>query len=393
MKNKEKELRRFTTEPRYRKKIITKIHKNENKKYKNNIKLLEKEKQKLLKLRKKEIIRINNTRWQIIADGHIRINKTEGKIKINNSEVPFSSVCSAEVDVQNGFRVETKDKSKLKKHTSVGGAIIGGVIAGPIGAVAGGVGLGKTTIKGKSVSNQIPICTYIGVLVNIDGFVTEITILSSQVDQSSFRYSSAYNKAQAIVLELRKISKMPVPKNFIKIEEEKTVRNYDKRIAEIDAKLRCVTNNKPIYRIPYIYRTKEQEFMSDEEYLIYLQGEDERKKQEETVFKEKSKSKVIKEEPQKNIDTVNKTTQIIKMTILWILTGFCLFIAIPSICGALNGFFGILSGVVMMILALLTCPVIAKKTMQIDKLQIYNNYKKIITITLVIIYFILIIIM
>ncbi len=398
MGKEEKELSRFMLEPRYREKVLDKIRKNEDKKYKDNIKLLESEKQKLLKLRQKEIDRIENSRWEVLAGGSLRINRTEGKIIVNNSEVLFSSIKGAEVNIQNGFRMETKDNSKSKKHASIGGAIVGGAIAGPVGAVVGGAGLGKTKTKGKAVSNQIPTCTHIGVLVNIDGFMSEITVLSSQVDQYSFRYSSAYNEAQSIISKLRNVSQTPVPSTFARIEEEKSVRDVDKQIAEIETKLKYAIDEKPTYRIPDMYRAKEQELLGDKEYLEYLQEEDtkrenlkadKKRKQREIVLEENKKPD--REFHEESVESkVYSATSIIKTIILWVITGFCLFIAIPSICGALEGILGFFSGVVMLILAMMACPVITKKTLQIDGLQIYYRYKKVIVAVLVIVYFVLI---
>lgn len=400
MGKEDKELSRFILEPKYREKVISKIRKKEDKQYKNNIKLIESEKQKLLKLKQKEISRIEDSRWEVLAGGQLKINRAEGKIKVNDSEVLFSSIQGAEVNIQNGFRTETKDNSKSKKHTSIGGAIVGGVVAGPVGAVVGGVGLGKTKTKGSSVSNQIPTCVHMGILISIDGFTTEITILSSQVDQSSFRYSSAYNEAQNLVSKLRMISQIPVPKAFIRVDEEETVKNIDKQIQETNQKLEHAIEAKPTYRLPIMYRTEEQRFMSDEEYLKYLQEEDvkrenskvyNKKKQRESTFEEDGRLKIKKKEKIQN--TKNTSASIIKKVILWAMTVFCLFIAIPSICGALQGILGILSGIIMLILAIMACPFITKKTIQIEKLQMYYKYKKVLVAVLVVIYIVFIMIM
>lgn len=92
-------------------------------------------------------------------------------------------------------------KSKSKKRGSLGGAVVGGMVAGPIGAVVAGSALGKTRTKttGTTVSKQIPTCTHLGVLVNINGFVSEVVFISSQVDQSSITFSRAQSDAQNLI--------------------------------------------------------------------------------------------------------------------------------------------------------------------------------------------------
>ena len=149
--NEEKELMKFISNPTYREKTIMKIHKERDAQYNHNVKAVENDINKLTKERTNEITRIANARWEIIANGKFAINRTEGKAKINQTDVLFSSIKGAEMNAQQGFRVITTDNSKTKKHASVGGALVGGALFGPIGAMAGGVGLGKTKTKGSCV--------------------------------------------------------------------------------------------------------------------------------------------------------------------------------------------------------------------------------------------------
>lgn len=199
MANEERELYKFVNDSKYRDKVIAKIHKNDDNAYNKRIKQIEKERDVLSKSRTKEIIRIANARWEKLADGKIMVNRTEGKIQINNSIALFSSIQGAELNMMVGSRIVTTENTQTtsKKHASLGGAVAGGLILGPVGAVVGGVGLGKTKGKttGTTVSNQIPTCTHLGVMVNIDGFVSEVVLIANQVDQSSFSFSKAQSDA------------------------------------------------------------------------------------------------------------------------------------------------------------------------------------------------------
>lgn len=270
----DKELNKFICDPKYRMRVLQKMRKSEDQNYQSKIKVAQYKKDGLVKMRQQEIMRIENARWEKYADGQLMINRTEGKIKINNTDFPFSSIRKAEINIQSGARVITVESSHSKKNPSIGGAIAGGIIGGKNGAVIGGSLLSKTKTTGNSTSNTIPTCTHMGIIIDIDGFPSEVTLISSQIDQSSSKYSNAYNNAQNIIMKLREISKIPVPQSFIPVSEEESVKNIDKQIEEANEQLNFAINNKPKYKIPEIYRTEEQLYMTDDEYLCYLENED-----------------------------------------------------------------------------------------------------------------------
>lgn len=344
MANEEKELYKFVNNPKYREKIITKIHNDADYEYEKNVKRIESERNKLSKARTNEISRIANSRWVDICGRKLQVNRTEGKIRINGSQCLFSSIRGAELNVLYGCRVVTTETGKSKKHASLGGAIAGGLIFGPVGAVAGGVGLGKTKSKGTSVSNQIPTCTHLGVLVNIDGFTSEIVLISSQVDQSSFTFSKAQSDAQTIIAQLSALARTAVPQSFLKPEEESSVRNIDAQIESKNSELERALADKPHYALPSIYRTHEQQEMSDSEYLQYLQETDAQR----TAEREANQAAF------KNADylgTIKKIGTIIFNIIFWILFVLDLIFAIASFTDS-----GVLSGLLFVITALLSNP-------------------------------------
>lgn len=375
--NEEKELTKFISNPTYREKTIMKIHKERDAQYNHNVKAVENDINKLTKERINEITRIANDRWENIVNGKFAINRTEGKAKINQTDVLFSSIKGAEMNAQQGFRVITTDNSKSKKHASVGGALVGGALFGPIGAMAGGVGLGKTKTKGQSVSNQIPTCTHLGVLVNIDGFVSEISLLETQVDQSSTAFTNAYNLAQQIVTQLGMLAKTPVPSSYIKPEEESSVKNIEQQISDKQVELQKVIADKPTYELPAIYRTDEQKDMSDEEYLEYLKQNDALRQEEmfrnkEFAKQEKARLKEIrrKERAEKhsgdNSININmkKILSVVVDVIFWFLSIFALILSLGGF--ATSG--GVVCGTILILTAVLVNPIVYK----LIKNKVYN---------------------
>ena len=276
MVTEEKELKRFIEDPIYRNRTLYKLRLEMDKNYNAGCNKLIKEKDALIRQRDNEIQAIKNARW--VKTGEIYINKTEGKVRINGKDYLFSSIRGAEINVLYGAKTITtnNEKTKSKKHVSAGGALIGGAVAGVPGAVIGGVGLGKTTSKtqGKMTSTQIPMCTHLGVNVDIDGFITEIVISPYSVEQNSISYGTIINKAESTINKLREISKIPVPDNIPRAEDDYKVKLLDELIEEKNKELSVAQANKPVYSIPQKYRTEEQSGMNDEEYLAYLSERD-----------------------------------------------------------------------------------------------------------------------
>lgn len=244
---------KFEYDPIFHDKIISRVHKVQDKKYANNVKIAENNVKKLIKERINEINRINKKRWQSVGNGNLMYNLVEGKININKTIHLFSSIKGAEVNKEDSYRVVTTENGKSKKHASLGGAVAGGLLFGAVGAIVGGTALGKTTSKGESISNSIPTCNHIGVIVDIDGFKSEVILLNHTVNQSSLVYKIALQEAQEIVSKLHFLATQPVPKTFTKVEDEQSVLDIGKSIAEAQKELERVKANKPTYEIPEKY--------------------------------------------------------------------------------------------------------------------------------------------
>lgn len=232
-------------------KVEKNIHNTRDAQYNSAVKNAQNNLKRLEQAKQNEINRIAQSRWSKVTN-NVSYNATEGKININGSLYVFSDIKGAEIVTQDSYRVVTTETAKSKKHVSLGKAVVGGALLGPVGAIAGGA-MGKTTTKGQAVANSIPTCNHIGVSVNINGFATEVVLLSRTVDQSSSVYRSNMNSAQNLVDTLRRLSTTPVPKKFLKPEEEQSVLNFDPQIEKAASDLQEIIKNKPTYEIPDSY--------------------------------------------------------------------------------------------------------------------------------------------
>ncbi len=89
------------------------------------------------------------------------------------------------------------------------------MLFGPLGQQLGLLGLAKWMERPPGLQCLIRYtCTHLGVMVNIDGFMSEVVLLSNQVDQTSAAFVNARNEAQSIIAQLGKLAKMPVPSHF-----------------------------------------------------------------------------------------------------------------------------------------------------------------------------------
>lgn len=289
-----KELFKFVHDFDYREKVLTKVQREAEKQHKIMIKMSKDYRNELVRLRQNEIDRIENSRWEVYANGKLKISNTEGIVLINGNRFLFSDIHGAELNISYDSRSVTLGNSYTRHKPSLGGAIVGGIVAGKTGAVIGGALVGKEKTYNDFHTKNISTCNHIGVVIDISGFAQEVSLLDGQKDLSSYAYSELYENAQNIILRLRQASTTPVPESFIPSCEMESVKEIDQRIDEIDKKLDILINSKPEFKIPDVYRTEEQAYMSDEEYLEYLCQEDERSISSNGTKKNEKKFRILR---------------------------------------------------------------------------------------------------
>lgn len=100
--------------------------------------------------------------------------------------------------------------------------------------------------------------------------------------------------------------------------------------------------------------------------------------------------KIRQERNQKMQGTAKTAASVLKTVLLWIVTVFLILYTLGAF--GIGGIKYVLSGIDSLLLAVLCCPLITKKAKSIPKVEQYYGIKKIITIVLVILFFVIIIV-
>ena len=131
--------------------------------------------------------------------------------------------------------------------------MLGGICFGAVGAIVGGAALGKTTHTGTTNTDTIPTASYVGGIIDINGFRNEVSLLNKTVDQDSKDFTNAIKNAQEIISKLQYLSGVPVPESFLKAEEEESVLAIDQSIIKAKSDFEIAKANLPKYEIPSRY--------------------------------------------------------------------------------------------------------------------------------------------
>ena len=274
---------RFQNDPDFRENVIKEVHHKADKEYEDRVLHAQTRINNLESKYKQTYKRFKNDCHQDIGGGIIN-NAREGYITFRGMKYPYTSILGAEMNSVMGTKtdhiqrtVTTTEEGEEKRSLSVGGAIAGGIIAGPIGAVAGAVAFGKTTKEPDSThthtyveERQEPSCDYLSVKINLDGFISEEVFISSPVKQNSSIYRNAFKEAQGLVSALRMLSATEVPDNVLPIEEEPVLLQIQEDIKNAKEELKAAKAKKPVYEIPsrYLDPSELNEEVEDLEDLI-----------------------------------------------------------------------------------------------------------------------------
>ena len=269
---------RFQNDPVFRDNVINEVHRKADKEYEDAVLHAKKRVTELERRYKSTYKQFKNQCRQEIG-GSIINNARTGVITFKGREYPYTSIRGAEMNCVYGTKTEhvqrmvtTTEEGKEKRNLSVGGAIAGGIIAGPIGAVAGAVAFGKTTKEPDSTHTSTyveerhePSCDYLSVKINLDGFISEEVFISSQVSQNSQTYRHYFQEAQGLVSALRMLAATEVPETVLPIEEEPVLIQIQEDLNKAKQDLEAAKAATPAYEIPARYLDPSEGNEEDEE--------------------------------------------------------------------------------------------------------------------------------
>lgn len=211
---------KFAYDPLYRGKVMAKIRKSADDAYDRRINNCQVNLENLEDDRAEEIRKLNAARWESMGGGAVMFNMTEGKLKINGAQCLFSDLIGADLNKEDSYRM----------------------VAGK-----------PTKDQPNPPSVKVATCNHVGVLVNIGGYQSEVVLLKVTADQTDKAYTKAMKDAKDIINKLRYLSTVPVPMNYLPVEDEASVILIDDKIIEAQRELDAAKADKPTYDIPDRY--------------------------------------------------------------------------------------------------------------------------------------------
>ena len=211
---------KFEYDPLFRNKVESKVRKEADDAYERRIKNCQTNLDNLEEQRAQQIRKLTDERWEAVADTDVKFNLTEGKVSVNGTEYRFDAIISADLNKEDSYRLVAGKATKDQPNPD---------------------------------SVRIPTCNHIGVMVNVGGYQSEVVLLKVTADQSDKAYTKAMNNAKEVINKLRYLATVPVPKEFLPVEEEASVIAIDDKIIEANRELDAAKADKPTYDIPPQY--------------------------------------------------------------------------------------------------------------------------------------------
>jgi hypothetical protein len=150
-------------------------------------------------LHEQELLAAERARWDEVAPG-FALSRTDNQVRINSQVCERRDLLEARIRENVTSYTRTKGHSKSKRKLSVGKAVVGGVLFGAPGAVAGAL-LGKSEGDSHYEAVEELVCDFVAVDVITRGFVSTVVLLNGKVPMASERYTQAH--IQALEVERR----------------------------------------------------------------------------------------------------------------------------------------------------------------------------------------------
>ena len=255
VRNEERDVELYATNPRYRAMVIRTLRRQEDRAYRRRVDQAKTTWETLVGERDRRLAYLRFGEWA--EEDGLRVNAPLGQIMIDQRAYDFSAIRGARVTTAYGEQIEKEEhgEEEQKRRPSVGGAVVGGLVGGVVGAAVGAAFFSKKTTgtDRRTRGRRIPVCTYVGVSVDLDGFVCDIPVLDHMVDQGTPAYADAMAAASALVVRLRELARTPMPERFARPEEAPEILRLDQRISQAEEVFRAVSAETPTYDLPARY--------------------------------------------------------------------------------------------------------------------------------------------
>lgn len=187
--------------------------------HKQEVKRLSRTIRHLHAAREQKIKKLEKKRWQE-EGSNLSYNLLEGKVRINGKTYLFSDIKGGYISRQESSEVVSQ---KYKYSTFLGGPLLG---------------------QQELITETKEMCRHLGVIANMNGFEVELVLINTATDTNSFAYKNAEQTAQTVLNKLQELANTPVPKNYIPVESEQTVRALDAQIAQATAAFNAAANER-----------------------------------------------------------------------------------------------------------------------------------------------------
>ncbi len=138
-------------------------------------------------------------------------------------------------------------------------------------------------------------------------------------------------------------------------------------------------------------RLRKEETLRQEKEAAYQKKYAEEKAKEDARLAALADAKTLKNEERREIiqEKTKKLTKVVGSVILWIVAVILLLLSISSFSMMATGSFNFFGGIILLVLAVMACPLVTEMTKDNTSLEFYYQHKKVFVLGFILLWFIL----